>query len=314
MRARAALRIPLFGRACGLVVRPDAGAIEERHPALGPAMPLRRLQQAFPGAQARPAAEGLRRHPPRAQLGRDLAPLRAVVVPPDDRLDGAAQVVVVGLVRRAARRDQRGKHLPLRVRQNLQPVSICHPQQMEQYSGTDRPYTDRRVRRWLMRRTGREAPGSARSRTSTSMGHSASTTSRGGRVDPARAKVSDRWERAGCGRNAHGQFDERDGDGALSARTAAAGGSDAAEPPGRLAATAPVLDSTSPRPTAGRPRRSAPARPGVCQRSCPVLDQAASLILRSFVSRSGLRQTSPIGDQLRIWPDHRAGLAARASV
>src|SRR5215204_6594601 len=90
---RAALRIPLFGRACGLVVRPDAGAIEERHPALGPAMPLRRLQQAFPGAQARPAAEGLRRHPPRAQLGRDLAPLRAVVVPPDDRLDGAAQVV-----------------------------------------------------------------------------------------------------------------------------------------------------------------------------------------------------------------------------
>jgi hypothetical protein len=53
---------------------------------------------------------------------------------------------------------------------------------------------------------------------------------------------------------------------------------------------------------------------GVCQRSCPVLDQAASLIVRSFVSRSGLRQTSPTGDQLRIWRDHRAGLAARASV
>ena len=57
-----------------------------------------------------------------------------------------------------------------------------------------------------------------------------------------------------------------------------------------------------------------PVVDGVCQRSCPVLDQAASLILRSFVSRSGLRQTSPIGDQLRIWRDHRAGLAARASV
>ena len=55
-------------------------------------------------------------------------------------------------------------------------------------------------------------------------------------------------------------------------------------------------------------------RCGVCQRSCPVPDQAASLILRSFVSRSGLRQTSPTGDQLRIWRDHRAGLAARASV
>jgi CheY-like chemotaxis protein len=52
---------------------------------------------------------------------------------------------------------------------------------------------------------------------------------------------------------------------------------------------------------------------GVCQRSCPVPDQAVSLILRWFVSRSGLRQTSPTGDQLRIWRDHRAGLAARAS-
>ena len=56
------------------------------------------------------------------------------------------------------------------------------------------------------------------------------------------------------------------------------------------------------------------AQAGVCQRSCPVPHQAASLILRSFVSRSGLRQTSPTGDQLRIWRDHRVGLAARASV
>ena len=53
---------------------------------------------------------------------------------------------------------------------------------------------------------------------------------------------------------------------------------------------------------------------GVCQSSCPVPHQAASLILRSSVPRSGLRQTSPTGDQLRIWRDHRAGLAARASV
>jgi hypothetical protein len=51
----------------------------------------------------------------------------------------------------------------------------------------------------------------------------------------------------------------------------------------------------------------------VCQRGCPVPDQAASLILRSLVSRSGLRHRSPIGDQLRIWRDHRVGLAARAS-
>src|SRR4051812_8624064 len=56
------------------------------------------------------------------------------------------------------------------------------------------------------------------------------------------------------------------------------------------------------------------ASDGVCQRSCPVPHQAASLILRSSVPRSGLRQTSPTGDQLRIWRDHRVGLAARASV
>ena len=42
--------------------------------------------------------------------------------------------------------------------------------------------------------------------------------------------------------------------------------------------------------------------------------QAASLISWSLMSRSGLRQTSPTGAQFRIWRDHRAGLAARASV
>ena len=41
---------------------------------------------------------------------------------------------------------------------------------------------------------------------------------------------------------------------------------------------------------------------------------AASLISWMLVSRSGFRQTSPTGAQFRIWRDHRAGLAARASV
>ncbi len=41
--------------------------------------------------------------------------------------------------------------------------------------------------------------------------------------------------------------------------------------------------------------------------------RVASLISRSLVSRSGLRQTLPTGDQFRIWRDHRVGLAARAS-
>ena len=40
---------------------------------------------------------------------------------------------------------------------------------------------------------------------------------------------------------------------------------------------------------------------------------AASLILRAPVSRSGFGQTSPAGGQSRGCPDHRSGLAARAS-
>src|SRR3954454_3111010 len=101
-----------------------------RHPGLDAATPLRRLQQSLPDAQPRPAAEGLRRHPPRAQFHRDLAPFRAVVVPPDDRLNRATQVVMLRLVWRTARLDQRCKHLPLLIRQNLRPVSIRHPDQM----------------------------------------------------------------------------------------------------------------------------------------------------------------------------------------
>src|SRR5215213_4995195 len=127
---RAVLPFPLFGRTCGLVVGSDTGAVEERHAGLDAAPPLRRLQQSLPDAQPRPAAEGLRRHPPRAQFRRDLAPLRPVVVPPDDRLDRAAQVVMLRLVWRTARLDQRCKHLPLLIRQNLRPVSIRHPDQM----------------------------------------------------------------------------------------------------------------------------------------------------------------------------------------
>jgi hypothetical protein len=52
------------------------------------------------------------------QLGRDGAPLGAVPVPPNDRLDRAAQIVVLGLAPRAARLDQRRQHRPLLIRQN----------------------------------------------------------------------------------------------------------------------------------------------------------------------------------------------------
>src|SRR5215212_9031706 len=42
--------------------------------------------------------------------------------------------MMLRLVRRAARRNQRCKHFPLLLRQNLLPVSFCHPNQMGQYS------------------------------------------------------------------------------------------------------------------------------------------------------------------------------------
>src|SRR4051794_23135081 len=104
----------------------DRGAIEKGHPQLDAAALLRQLQQTLPDAMAAPADEGLRRHPPRSQIGRNAAPLRAVLVPPDDRLEGAAEVLVLRLVRRAALLDQRCQVSPLRIRQNAKTSFICH--------------------------------------------------------------------------------------------------------------------------------------------------------------------------------------------
>jgi len=122
----ALLKIPLFGRASGLLVGPDGAAVEERHPQLDPLALLRPVQQALPNAMAAPTVEGLRRHPPWSQMRRNAAPLRAVVVPPDDRLDGAAKVGVLGLVGRAALLDQRCQLSPLSVCQNAITSFICH--------------------------------------------------------------------------------------------------------------------------------------------------------------------------------------------
>ena len=122
----AALKIPLFGRTSGFLVRPDRGAVEERHPQLEPLALLRLFQQTLPDAMVAPADEGLRRHPPRPQMGRNAAPFRAILVPPDDRLDGAAEVLVLGLVRRAALLDQRGQVSPLRICQNAITSFVCH--------------------------------------------------------------------------------------------------------------------------------------------------------------------------------------------
>src|SRR5829696_5869104 len=73
------------------LVRADVGAVQERHAECDPAR-LSGLEQALPYPEVAPTIEGLRRHPPRPELRWDAAPLRPVVVPPDDRLDRATQV------------------------------------------------------------------------------------------------------------------------------------------------------------------------------------------------------------------------------
>src|SRR5215210_2827630 len=82
---------PLFGRTSGLLVGPDGAAVEERHTQLNAIAVLRQLKQALPDTMMAPSVEGLCRHPPWPQMRRNGAPLRAVDMPPDDRLDGAPQ-------------------------------------------------------------------------------------------------------------------------------------------------------------------------------------------------------------------------------
>ena len=114
----AALKIPLFGGSSGLLVGPDGGAVEACHPQLDPLALLRPLQQTLPNTVAAPAVESLCRHPPGSQMRGNAAPFRAGVVPPDDRLDGAAEVVMLRLVGRAALLDQRRQLSPLCICQN----------------------------------------------------------------------------------------------------------------------------------------------------------------------------------------------------
>src|SRR3954469_19687336 len=74
---------PPFFRARRLVVSPDAGAIEKRHPELNPAL-LGQEQQPLPDAQVGPADEGLSRPRPGTKLSRDGAPLGPVLMSPDN--------------------------------------------------------------------------------------------------------------------------------------------------------------------------------------------------------------------------------------
>src|SRR3954454_2296857 len=77
---------PPFFRARRLVVRPDAGAVQKRHPELDPVL-LGQEPQPLPDTQVGPADEGLSRPRPGTKLSRDGAPLGAVLMPPDDRRD-----------------------------------------------------------------------------------------------------------------------------------------------------------------------------------------------------------------------------------
>jgi hypothetical protein len=122
----AVAKTPLFCRTGGFLVGPDRGAIEERHPQLDPLALLRPRQQTLPSAMAAPADERLRRHPPRPQVWRDAAPFCAILMPPDDRLDGAAEIDVLGFVRRAALLDERCQLSPLGICQNAITSLVCH--------------------------------------------------------------------------------------------------------------------------------------------------------------------------------------------
>ena len=114
---RVGLQIPLFGRTSGLLMCPDIAAVEEDH-AQPHALLLHQAQQTFPDTMPAPANEALCRHPPGAVLGRDSAPLGAVLATPDDRFHRLPQVAMLRLVVRAASLDQRLQHHLLRVRQH----------------------------------------------------------------------------------------------------------------------------------------------------------------------------------------------------
>lgn len=85
-----------------------------------------RPSRALPHVQPCPAVEGLRRHPPWPQLRRDAPLLRSVPMPPRNRFDGAAKVMVLRFAVRPAFLDQRIQSFPFLVRQNLNSMLNCH--------------------------------------------------------------------------------------------------------------------------------------------------------------------------------------------
>src|SRR3954451_6295359 len=98
-------------------MRPDAGAVQKRHPKSDPP-PLGQEQQPLPDTQVSPANEGLSRPRPRPEVGRDGAPLGPVLMPPDDGRDCTTEVLGRGLALGPARLNQRLQPHPLCIRQH----------------------------------------------------------------------------------------------------------------------------------------------------------------------------------------------------
>src|SRR3954447_272073 len=97
---------PPFFRARRLVVSPNAGAVQKRHPALNPTL-LGEEQPPLPLAQVGPADEGLSRSRPGTKLSRDGAPRGPVLMSPEDGRNRAPQILGRGLALGAACLDQR---------------------------------------------------------------------------------------------------------------------------------------------------------------------------------------------------------------
>src|SRR4051812_23004887 len=77
--------------------------------------------------QVAPTDEGLRRPPPGHQIGRHAAPFRAVLMPPDNRLDCLTQGDWLRLATGSALIDQRLQNRPLIIIQDNSSALLSHP-------------------------------------------------------------------------------------------------------------------------------------------------------------------------------------------
>ncbi len=80
-------------------------------------------EELFPDAEAGPADEGLGRHPPRAVMRRNRAPVGVVPMPPEDRVDGPLEIMRLRLAARPAAFEQWHEYGPLRLGQHQIPLA-----------------------------------------------------------------------------------------------------------------------------------------------------------------------------------------------